>query len=114
MKIISKITNRGILIPCYVGNWSATKGVAIELHKFQFCYDDHNRCVRGTRKKYTIGRLVVPSIWHVQKGNDLTQNEVMPLEKSSFLLSEKLRSHPINLFGDNTFVPFNKQTDVNV
>jgi hypothetical protein len=38
----------------------------------------------------------------------------MPLEKSSFLLSEKLRSHPINLFGDNTFVPFNKQTDVNV
>jgi hypothetical protein len=62
--------------------------------------------------KYAIGRHV-PSIWHVQKGNDLTEDQVMTLEKSSFFFSEKLRSHLINLFGDNAFLPFNKRTDVN-
>jgi len=33
-------TKRGILAPYNVGNWSAAKGVTIELHKFWFCHDD--------------------------------------------------------------------------
>jgi hypothetical protein len=32
-KIISKGIEQGIFAPCYVGNWSVAKGVAIELHK---------------------------------------------------------------------------------
>jgi hypothetical protein len=33
-KIISRGIEWGILAFCYVCNWSVTKGVAIELHKF--------------------------------------------------------------------------------
>jgi len=49
-KIISKQTNHGTPTPCYVGQWSTTKGVSIELHKFWFCHDDLLRCVRWTSR----------------------------------------------------------------
>jgi len=55
----------------------------------------------------------VPSIWPIQERNDLTQDEVMTLEKSSFLVFKKLKFHPRNLFGDIAFVHFNKRTNVN-
>lgn len=38
-KIILRGTKWGILVPCYVGNWSVAKGATIELHKFWFCHD---------------------------------------------------------------------------
>jgi hypothetical protein len=44
----------------------------------------------------------------MQERNDLTQDEVMTLEKSSFLVSKKLKFHPGNFFGDIPFVHFNK------
>jgi hypothetical protein len=48
----------------------------------------------------------------MQERNDLTQDEVMTLEKFGFFVSDKLKFHPRNLFGDNAFVHFNKQTNV--
>jgi hypothetical protein len=46
-KIVSKQTYCGIPTPCYVGYWSATQGVSIELHKFWFCHDDLNIILEG-------------------------------------------------------------------
>jgi hypothetical protein len=112
-KIISKITDRGIFAPCYVGNWSVVKSAAIELHKFWFYHDDHNRCVGGTKRKYAIGRSIVPFIWHVQEGNNLIEDEVTTLKKLGFLLSKKLMCNPRNVFGDDAFVLVNKLVDAN-
>jgi hypothetical protein len=64
-KIISRGIERGIPALCYVGNWDVFKGAGIELHKFWFCHDDQSHYVEGFGRKYTIGRLVVPSLWHV-------------------------------------------------
>jgi hypothetical protein len=55
-KIISKQTDHDIPTPCYVGYWSTTKGVSIELHKFWFCHDNLLRCVRRTSRKYALDR----------------------------------------------------------
>jgi len=57
--IISKQTNHGIPVWCYVGYWFATKGVSIELHKFWFCHDDLLRRVGRTSKKYAFDRLAL-------------------------------------------------------
>ncbi len=111
MKIILKIIDYGILVPCYVGNWSDARGATIELHKFWFSHDDHNYYVGGKRSKYTIGRPDVLSIWHVQERTYLIQNEVTTLEKASFFLIKKLKCHPRNLFGDDAYVLANKPTN---
>jgi hypothetical protein len=108
-KIISKIIDHGILAPCYVGNWSVVKGATIELHKFWFCHDDHNRCVGSTRRKYAIGRSIVPFIWHMQEGNNLIEDEVTTLEEPGFLLFEKPMCHPrISLVMMHLFLSINQ------
>jgi hypothetical protein len=65
-KTISKQTDCGIFVPCYVGYWSTTKGILIELHKFWFCHDGLNCCVGRISRKYDIGNLTLPSSWLVQ------------------------------------------------
>jgi hypothetical protein len=40
-------------------------------------------------QKNAFDRLALPSLWHVQKGIDLTQIKVVALEEVGFLLLEK-------------------------
>jgi hypothetical protein len=112
-KIISKITNHGIFAPWYVGNWSIVRDAVIELHKFWVYHDDHNRCDGGPKRKYVIGRSILPFIWHVQEGNNLTEDEVTTLKEPNFLLFEKLMCNPRNVFGDDAFILVNKLADAN-
>jgi hypothetical protein len=107
-KTISKQTDCGIFVPCYVGYWSTTKGVLIELHKFWFCHDDLNRCVGRISRKYDLDNLTLPSLWFVQVGTYLTQIKVVALEDVGFLLSKKPRCPLINYVGDDRYAPVNK------
>ncbi len=43
---------------------------------------------------------------------DLTQYEVLALEEAGFILFEKPKWHPKNLFGDDAYLPINKLMDV--
>jgi hypothetical protein len=54
----------------------------------------------------------VPSLWPVQEGIDLTQDEVKTLEEIGFLLSEKSKCHPRNLFSDDASILVNKLASV--
>jgi len=83
------------------------------LHKFWFCHDDQRCCVGGIGRKYAIGRLIVPSLWLVQEGTNLTQDEVTTLEEVSFFLSKKPKCHPKNLFDDDAYLLVNKLADAN-
>jgi hypothetical protein len=47
----------------------------------------------------------------VQEGTNLTQDEVMTLEKPGFLLSRKAKCYPRNLLGDSSSFPINKPAD---
>jgi hypothetical protein len=53
----------------------------------------------------------VSSLWHVQEGIDLTQDEVTTLEEVGFFLFEKLNCHPKNIFGDDASLLINKLVD---
>jgi hypothetical protein len=70
-------------------------------------------CVGNIERKYAIRRLIVLSLWHVQKQTDLTQDEVTTLEEVGFFLSKKPKCHPKNLFSDDAFLFINKPTDAN-
>jgi hypothetical protein len=50
----------------------------------------------------------MPSLWHVQKRTNLTQDEVTTLEEIGFLLSKKSKCHPKNLFSDDGSILVNK------
>jgi hypothetical protein len=61
--------------------------------------------VGRTRKKYAFDRPALPSLWHVQKGINLTQIEVVALEEVGFLLLEKPKYPLVNMVGDNISTP---------
>ncbi len=54
---------------------------SLEHHKHQFCFDDLNCCIAKTLWKIIVARLVVPTIWPIQEGINLTQKEVTSLEE---------------------------------
>jgi len=49
-----------------------------------FCPNDLNHYVDGTSRKFAVARLVVPTVWPIQKGTNLTQNELITLEEVGF------------------------------
>jgi len=49
-----------------------------------FCPNDLNHYVDGTSRKFAVARLVVPIVWPIQKGTNLTQNELITLEEVGF------------------------------
>jgi hypothetical protein len=69
-----------------------------------FCLDDLSCCVRGITRKYTIVRPLVPTIWFIQEGINLTQNEVIILKEVGFSFD---CSHVRSLFGSQLFSPSN-------
>ncbi len=96
----SKQTDCGIPTSCYVGYYSATHGLSIELHKFWFFHDDIMHCVGGTSTKYALNKLALPSLWLVHKRTYFIQIEVVALEVG-FLLLEKPRCPFVNPIGNN-------------
>jgi len=61
-----------------------------------------SHCVSGITQKYTVVRPLVPTIWLIQKGTDLTQKEVITLKEVGFSFD---RSHVRSLFNSQLFSP---------
>jgi hypothetical protein len=64
-----------------------------------FCFYDLNHCVGGTMQKYAIAKPLVPIVWPIQEGIDLTQNEVTTLEEAGFSFDG---NHAQSLFGSQS------------
>ncbi len=100
--IIAKKIVHGIPSPYYDGLWSDLKGFALIRHKFWFCVNNLTRCVGGTRRKYCVNRPLVPSMWPVQVGTNLTQFEVITLEEAKKNLFEARKCVPQTLFANES------------
>jgi hypothetical protein len=55
-----------------------------ECMQFFFCNDDIERCVKGTRRRYIQSRSIIPSIWPVKIGTNLSKKEILDLENIGF------------------------------
>jgi hypothetical protein len=56
-------------------------------------------CIAKTLQKFIIARLVVPIIWPIQEGTNLTQKEVTSLEEAGFSFDHLHRNNTQSLFG---------------
>jgi hypothetical protein len=74
----------GIHAPCYLGFWVQFHIGSLKHHIHWFCLDDLNHCVNGTTRKYAVVRLLVPTIWLIQEGTNLTQKEVITIKEAGF------------------------------
>jgi hypothetical protein len=85
--------------PSYHGNkWDlhTRKEVWTE---FYFCADDINRCVKGTRKgSYIKEWPLVPTVWPVKIGTNLSRDEVLALEDGGFQLQQREAMSPRRRF----------------
>jgi hypothetical protein len=52
--------------------------------------------------KFIVVRLVVPTIWPIQEGSNLTQNELITLEDARFSFDHLRRSNARSLFGSQS------------
>jgi len=50
-------------------------------------------------QKFAIARHVVPTIWPIQKGSNLTQKKVITLEEARFSFDCLHKNNTQNLFG---------------
>jgi hypothetical protein len=69
--------------PCYSCFWVQYHSKSLEHYKHWFCFDDLSHCVKGTGK-FVVVRHVIPTIWPIQEGINLTQKEVTSLEEAWF------------------------------
>jgi hypothetical protein len=74
----------------------------LENHKHWFCSDDLNRCIGGTSLKFVVAKLVVPTVWPIQEGINLTQNELIILEEVGFYFDHLHKSNSWSLFGSQS------------
>ena len=71
--------------PTYSELWRNMRLNREEQMQFFFCFDDIERCVKSSRCKWIIPysntqeRLVVPTIWPVKIGTNLTRSEIVAL-----------------------------------
>jgi len=47
---------------------------------------------------------IVPKIWHVQEGTNLTQNKVRSLKEVGFVINKRRSIQPWSLFGRKKYV----------
>ena len=73
--------------------------------QFFFCNDDIERCVKGTRRKWVVGKPPVPEIWHVKLETNLSQQEVFAFEHAGFRLAERSASSPHKVFREYEGLP---------
>jgi hypothetical protein len=55
----------------------------LEHHIHWFCFDVLSHCVDGTTQKYVDARPLVPIVWLIQEGTNLTQKAIT-LEEAGF------------------------------
>jgi hypothetical protein len=55
-----------------------------EVMQFFFYNDDIERCVKGTKGRWMKSRPVVPNIWPVKIGTDVSRKEILDLEHVGF------------------------------
>ena len=81
LKCISKIAKgkKGTLAPTYRGRkqeYGTKREIIVD---FWFCWDDIQRCVKGTKQKWVIDWPQVLDIWPVLSGTNLNQEETLLL-----------------------------------
>lgn len=106
-RIITKLTSIAIFAPTCFGLFSQFLGAPFNLHKFWFCADDMNCYTRGTKRRYVVDRRVIPLIWHVQKGINLSHNKVKALKETSFVFYKQQPILPRSLFAKENSITIN-------
>ncbi len=61
-----------------------------------------SHCIGGTLWKFAIVRLVVPTLWPIQKGTKLTQFELTILEEVRFSFNHLRKTNAQNWFGSQS------------
>jgi hypothetical protein len=59
-----------------------------------------NWCVKGTKHKGTLERSSVAKTWHVQDTIDISKDEIISLEETSFQLNKQWKIAPCNSFNE--------------
>jgi hypothetical protein len=101
-------------VPCYLGFWVQYQSGSIKNHKHWFCPYDLNRCIDGTLQKFVIVRHTVPTIWPIQEGIYLTQNEFITLKEAGFSFYCLCKSNVRSLFGSQSSCSSNSHVPVGV
>lgn len=103
-KCVAKIVqdNRSTAAPTYTRLMDNYKKARAEKMQFFFCNDDINRCVNSTRRKWILSKPIVPNVWPIKMGTNLTRKEILALENTGFNLMERVQLSPRKLFGEGS------------
>ena len=102
-KCIARIVLHGksTSAPTYSRLWRNVRLNRKEQTQFFFSSDDIERCVKGSCRKWvipysdTLERPLVPTIWPVKIGTNLTRSKIVALENVGFQLPQRERV-PLN------------------
>jgi hypothetical protein len=72
----------------------------------------HESLHGGTKCKYVVERPVVPSIWPMQEGTNLSQDEVKFPKQVGFVFNKWQLIFPQNIFSEKSSIPINQPTNV--
>ena len=80
------IGKHGTPAPTYKGLKKEFRSSNNVEYGFWFCPDDIKQCVSGSKKKYVSDWPIVPNMWPVKIGTNLSREEVLALEDAGFQL----------------------------
>jgi hypothetical protein len=86
--IIRKSISISVPAPIYCGLSFQFLGIPLKLHKFWFCANYMNHGMGGMNHRYAMDKIVIPLIWLVQEGTNLSHNEVKALEETCFVFNK--------------------------
>jgi hypothetical protein len=82
-------------------------------YAFWFCPDDIKRCVNGNKKKYVLDWPVVPNIWPMKIGINISRQKVLALEDVGFQLKQREALSPRRRLSTTAMLPI-PRTDFHV
>ena len=104
--MLCKDRKNGTAAPTYIGRMREYGTKAVINFDFWFCADDIIRCVHGSKCGWVHDWPVVPTVWPVAMGTNLSRREVLALEDAGFQLQTKdFDMSPRRLFADSPKVP---------
>ena len=100
IKCTAKIARgkKGTPAPTYRGRkeeYGSKREVVVD---FWFCWDDIERCVKGSKRKWVIDWPEIPEVWPVLTGTDLNREETLLLQHAGFCLQARPTLSPRRLF----------------
>jgi hypothetical protein len=100
IKCTAKIARgkKGTPAPTYQGrkvDYGSKREVVAD---FWFCWDDIERCVKGSKRKWIIDWPEVPKVWPVLSGTQLNREETLLLQHAGFRLQQRPTLSPRRLF----------------